>query len=434
MKFSLSISSSYVPGWDAFAGIRELFQNAADAHDLGNEMKISHHTGTLRIVNEGVKLDPKVWLLGMTTKVGRSDQRGQFGEGFTLGILALIRQGLDVKIINDDESWTPTLEDSDVFPGEKVLTVTTRKRESSGRFCIEISPLPKETWEALKPRFLFLSKPKNVKETDYTDVILDPAYAGKLFVKGIWVANDPKLSHGYNFKDVAVDRDRKMVDRFQAEGSMGRAWATLATKTPALMKSHLMPMLEQGAPDVGDVHYYIQDHVQAALVDAFKSQYGADAMPVLNVAAAREVEHFGKRGVVQPEAMVDILAREFGTVEKLREANKDATTAIHSWADLSGDEKATWMSVLGAVEPVAAEQGYDAVEARCVIVDFRDQGLNGTYSESGIKLARKLLSNRRELIRVLAHEVAHSEGGDAEKTHEVAEGRLLAGIIDSMLP
>lgn len=430
MKFQLTTASSYVPSWGIYEGVRELLQNAADAHDLGNEMKVSHRESTLRIATKGVKLDPKVWLLGTSSKVGREDQRGQFGEGFQLGILALVRAGLEVKIVNDDESWIPTLEDSEAFAGEPVLTVRTHKRQQGcGEFVVTVSGLPKELWEEMRERFLFLVKPTKMTPCGAADVILDEKYKGRVYVKGIFVEMNPKLECGYNLHNVKVDRDRRMVDRYDAELAMAGAWAVLATKTPALIRSHLLPMLERGAADVVDMHYRASDATIQALVDEFLEKYGDSAIPVRSLADSREVEHFGKHGVVQPEMLVNVLEKRLGKLDDLKKLHATAITKSWSWSELTDEERATWGRYLPLIEKAAEENGFPKVEERVTLVDFRDPKLNGTFEAGSIQLARHVLTRRGELVRVLVHEVSHGAGGDGEKAHERAEGKMMASII-----
>ncbi len=436
MKIVSTILANYCAKWGVWEGVRDLMQNCVDGHDRGFRMKVSHVIDTLRIENEGVKLDPRVWLMGYTTK-GGEDQRGQYGEGLKLGILALLREGLEVKIINGDESWTPTLEESDQFPGERVLTIYTHARQNNtGKFTIEISPLPKEVWEAMKPHFLFLQKPKRSFETERTDILLGADYVGRMYVKGIFVSTNPELSAGYNFKrGVSVDRDRKMVERWEADRAMANAWDIVATQHPELVDTDLVPMLERGAADLTNFAYGSSSATRQQIVDDFRKKHGENAVAVSSMAEAREAEHHGVKGVVLPGAIRQLLNMEIPTLEKVRESNKNATTKTYSWSDLSEAEQTNWRTVMYQLELSATEMGLGAVEERCQIVDFRDAKLNGTF-ESGsgnIKIARRIVGNRRELFRVLCHEVAHGVGGDAEKSHEIMEGRLLAFIVDSLL-
>lgn len=100
-KIELSITTTYCPDWSSWEGIRELIQNARDAEvQHGATMSVVHRpdTRTLVITNEGVTLSREALLFGNTSKVGRSDMIGHFGEGMKVGILALLRVGGGVVI------------------------------------------------------------------------------------------------------------------------------------------------------------------------------------------------------------------------------------------------------------------------------------------------------------------------------------------------
>ena len=212
MKVQLSLSTQYVPEWDAFAAVREVVQNGLDGETDGYKLSVEHSGTTLRVSNVGAKLDTKVWLLGQSGKRDGGDYRGQHGEGLKLACLVLARRGHDVKIVNGDESWTPKIEASDQFAGAEVLTIYTHKRQNdSGAFTVEIGNITKEAWTLMKERFLFLNKPEKAIDTNYANVLMDEKFKGQVFVKGIWVQTNPDFRYGYDFKSIQTDRDRRMV-------------------------------------------------------------------------------------------------------------------------------------------------------------------------------------------------------------------------------
>src|ERR1700722_2115045 len=93
VKLELSIKTNYLPSWGAYEGIRELVQNGADARvELGASFEARHRKpDTLVLENEGATLPHEALLFGHTSKAGRSDLIGKFGEGLKLGVLALVR-------------------------------------------------------------------------------------------------------------------------------------------------------------------------------------------------------------------------------------------------------------------------------------------------------------------------------------------------------
>jgi len=432
-----NISDAYVGRWGAWEGVREFVQNALDASDDGFEMKVRHSGDTLKITSVGARLQKDVWLMGVSSKASGS-YRGHFGEGLKLACLCLLRAGHDVKMINRDESWTPKLEGSEVFNGRTVLKVFTRVRENDcGVFTVEINGIDKEAWELMRPRFLALCPAKKSVETRYATVLLDPEFKGKVFVKGIFVQHNPQLAAGYDFKQLETDRDRKMVDSWDLRHHAGRAWEEAMTSA-AVKVDVVLDLMATSAPDVqgvGDSTW--GDHAVAArqaLAAAFVERHGDGALPVANMAEAREVGHYGKAGVVVPESLVAALRSTNAlNLDAVRKEFKNSVKKTYGWGDLTADEQATYTDVVGMVEAAAADLGYAKVEERLTVVDFGDEALNGLHESVGgvatIKIAKRLLTSFEDALRVLVHEVAHDNGGDGEKAHEAAEGKLFARIV-----
>jgi len=435
-KIQLTLSTNYVPTWGAWEGVREVIQNALDAQDDGYEMEVRHSgTDTLRITSKGVKLDANVWLLGQTTKAG-GNYRGHFGEGLKLGVMALVRAGHEVKIVNDDESWTPKIEGSETFNGADVLAIYTRSRNTrSYKFTVEIGGINRDTWKMLRERFLFLAKPKRVVSTSRGEVILDEAFKGRLYVKGIYVQTRASLSAGHNFNNVETDRDRKMVDAWDLKYNCARAWEEAMTHGEPKVAEQVISMLEANAPDIEgfcDTYAPLNDKAAKTIAEHFKKEHGEDAIPVANMADSREAGHFGKRGVVVPLPLVRALKDQVGDIDQVRTKFKAATSKTYGWDELTETEQAVYSKAMALVEAAAQDLGYAPVEARTKLVDFNDESLNGTHKGGDIQLAKKLLTSFDETIRVLVHEVAHDQGADGEKSHEVAEGRLFAKIISTL--
>ncbi len=435
MKFQLTIATNYCSTWGAWEGCRELVQNGLDAQDDGAEMKVSHHIDTFRVVSQGVKLDARVWLMGTTSK-SSGGYRGHFGEGLKLGVLALVRAGHEVKIINGDESWTPKLEASEVF-GDEVLTIYTHKRQNdSGAFTIEVSGITKEAWDLMKGRFLFLAKPKNVVETSYAQVLLDEHMKGRVFVKGIFVQNSPDLSAGYNFKQVETDRDRRMISGWDLRYNAAKAWEEAMTHEarPEFIEK-VMDLLQSNAPDVTNMgEGYVDAATTAKVGKVFRARHGEKSIPVTSMAGAREAEHYGFKGVVVQSGLMAVLkGEETLNLDKLREEYKKTAQKSYAWADLTEAEQATYKTVLDLVESAAKDLGYGTIEDRLNIVDFGDAALDGTLVGGKIKIAKRLLSDFEEYLSTLVHEVAHAQGGDGTVGHERAEGKLYARIITSQM-
>lgn len=432
-KIQLTLSTKYVPSWDTWAAVREVVQNAMDGEVDGFPMKVTHSGTTLKVSNVGAKLDARVWLLGHSSKSG-DQYRGQHGEGLKLGTLVLLRQGHDVKIVNGDESWTPALEASETFGGEEVLAIYTHKRQNdSGAFTVEIGGITKEAWALMKPRFLFMVKPAKSIETSYASVLLDPELKGQVFVKGIFVQVVPDLSAGYDFKHVTVDRDRRLVSSWDLKYYASKAWEEAMTKD-YVDPGVIVDMLESSAPDVQDLNSsYAAPLVSEKVTAVFKQRHGADALPVLNMAEAREVAHFGRRGVVVAQAFAEVLRKSADLhIDAVRKESRSSVKKSYGWQDLTESEQGVYRSMLDIVEPAAVELGFGTIEDRLNVVDFGDDKLDGTFKGGQIRIAKRLLSDPEEYLATLVHEVSHAAGGDGEVGHERAEGKLFSRIITRM--
>jgi hypothetical protein len=148
------------------------------------------------------------------------------------------------------------------------------------------------------------------------------------------------------------------------------------------------------------------------------------------MAAAREVEHYGFKGVVVQPGLMGVLKNEASmNIDKLREDYKTSAQKTYGWTDLTIEERLLYVKVLDVVQGAAVELGYGTVEDRLTIVDFGDAGLDGTYQGGKIQIAKRLLSDPEEFLITLVHEVAHAQGGDGTVGHERAEGKLYARII-----
>jgi hypothetical protein len=162
----------------------------------------------------------------------------------------------------------------------------------------------------------------------------------------------------------------------------------------------------------------------------FKTRHGDSAIPVSSMAEAREVEHFGKKGVVVQQALVDVLRKNKEMhIDHVRTEAGNSVKHVYSWSDLSVEEKDTYREVVGLVEKAASELNFGKVEDRLTIVDFGDAALDGLFKAGSIQVAKRLLTDYEEFLATLVHEVAHAAGGDGSVGHERAEGKLFSRIV-----
>jgi hypothetical protein len=439
-KFQLTISSDYVSDWSAYEGVRESIQNALDGRDGGHPMHIRHSNGSLNIANFGVRLERSVWLMGTTSKAG-TDARGHFGEGLALGALALVRAGRKLRIVNDDEDWLCTLEDSKVFPGQQVLTVTTRKRPTPlGAFSVQIV-CSEDEWNEWQDSFIDLKPSLKSIPAGGVQILTDPTERGRCYVKGIFVEEKPDLYAGYNFnKDVRTDRDRRVMNSWDFEYHAGNAWINALTGNEVTAIDFLA-LLKSGAPDAkATADRYCPATEVERVGAAWTLIHGSSAVPVPDQAGAAEAGHYGRIGIISTPAICAFF-NDHPTLclDSLRTQRRTDITATYGLNDLERSERAVYQAAIEAITPTLNTMGIRNVATRLSLVDFQCdevQGLHRYDEESEtfqISVARRTLNDLQTFLQVLVHEVAHDFGGDGDVRHERAEGRIFSTVITSLL-
>lgn len=214
-KYELSLSRNYVSSWGIEEAIRELLQNAKDS-DGEEQIYIDKQNGTITITNKNTSIPSSTLLLGNTSKKDDLDKIGQFGEGYKLAILVLLREGKDVSIQNGNKLWEPSFEYSDNFDCE-VLCIT--ETDSSGNDLVfEISGFSGCELTDLENEFLGINgQAYNSIHTSYGEILTDSQFKGKVFVEGLPVYEDNNFDYGYNFdaRYVTLDRDRKSINLYE---------------------------------------------------------------------------------------------------------------------------------------------------------------------------------------------------------------------------
>ena len=194
-SYELTLTPNYVSDWNFNDALRELIQNGTDQEvlDPDNEFQIdySQKEKVLRLKNRKSVLKINTLLLGRSSKANNEDTVGQFGEGYKIAALVL-----------NSEKWL-----------EKILCfyVSKRKTDDHG-LCIEVGNVTQGEFNYLYKVWLHLDDCDYSKaETKYGEIILDEAYAGEVYVNGLFVDCNSDLKYGYNFKPkyIRLERDRK---------------------------------------------------------------------------------------------------------------------------------------------------------------------------------------------------------------------------------
>lgn len=429
-KIWTTLAAGYLKGrWGAWEFIREMVQNGRDAEvEHGAKLTVEWKNGTLRIENEGCTLPIKALLQGYTTKAGKADLIGKFGEGFSLGLVAGLREGFDIKIRNGSEVWVPSAERSEQF-GEDVLVMNVSTgREYQNRVRVEVGGVTKEAWDLMKGMFLFLPRKKEVPQiqTHAGTLLTGEECRGQVFVKGIFVQSAPDALYGYDFQEVELDRDRKMIEgydlRYRAKEVLLAALGVAGVSVRAALYEAMTspePSLETSAIGRYDaIHKATVEYVASR----FAKDHGENAIPVSNLAEAKDVEHFGKKGVVVSAALAAVLAHKIGDFAKVKDGLAREVVSTYHRDHLSVREREVLdetLSLLGDVTTVG----------EVTVVTFRSESLLGQFVDGRTLIARKCLDNFEECLATVLHEVAHRAGDDGDHAHIARVEQLWKGVV-----
>ncbi|MHA2216915.1 MAG: hypothetical protein ACXACY_13305 [Candidatus Hodarchaeales archaeon] len=435
MKTELSISSEYCADWGLWEGVREVVQNFLDSRDLGfpGEVKYSAFSGTLTIRNDGTTIDrADIGLLGQTSKSSCPNTRGQFGEGLKIGILALVRAGLRVIIRSGSYAYNANIESSKRFAGKNVLTFHDRKIEHLNAVEIKVLGISQLNWNKLRNNFVDLrDKPFNLYYEDGTTgkVLFDEDDWGRVFVKGILVEQRDDLEFGYDFYNVGVDRDRRMVSDFDLSYHSSRILAS-AFQAGKLSGKKFLDMLSQGKRDLQYANYHVDQEMFEKIDECFASQHGTNAIPVRSQEDGKELEPYNIKPVIASEPLVRLF-KEKGVKEKKIEEAKLAIDAVYDWDELEPMEQANILSVFEMFEKSGIKFSRQAIQ----FVDFINSELCGLFkqNEGGggvcISIARKVIGRKSWLIKTLVKELAHYCGPDGCLHYENELHQLYGELI-----
>lgn len=325
-KYELTISTGYVPDWTYVEAARELFQNAIDNARVNpdNEMSFEYNLGVLSVCNKTSKLTMDSLLIGNSTK--RDDKRtiGKHGEGYKIAFMVLLREGKEVTVYNygANEIWNTRLVKSKRYNGAQVVQIEVNKTPFWAKvpnydLTIEVSGITEEEFEKIKESNLSLKENVEIlKESSFGDLLVDESEKGRVYVEGLYVCTNDKLSYGYNFKSdyVSLDRDRKLVDSFNTYWYSSAIWSDIIN-SEKLGEQYIdicTNLVESNNVDV----YYIEKSslrnikvLAERIYDRLESNYGENVVPVSNNAEYEEVKSQGYKPVIVREQIKDIIQK-----------------------------------------------------------------------------------------------------------------------------
>ena len=453
ITLEVTISPDYVE-WGIWEALRELMQNARDAHEQGMFMSVNYFpaTKTLWLSNRGASLGRETLVLGGTTKRNDSAQRGQFGEGYKLAIATLLREGCSVKVKNGGEIWTPSIGRSEAFNTDVLKVDIDSVDMSYNGLLFEVKGIAPEQYADMVAKLLFL-RLESRAPTESGRVLRGAAYNNKLFVKGIYVNEMPSpCRYGYDLSGAALNRDRTLAEPYELKRSIVRAICESVESgvlsIDATFELLIKPMNEQGEwwfEEEAFRSHYFEPSLEFAikLTNHFEETFGVKAIPVISVAQMSEAGHYGKVGVMTSIGLARQIARVRPDFKSLKNNEGCRPKEIFEFNSLTTDEKLNLAMAVRAVLPfenISGIPGCPPLEkAGCQlsIVEFKGPDYLGLFRQGPesheVYIARKLLTDLPELIATLIHEVAHKYGADGDVAHfrayESLSGKVIARTI-----
>ena len=327
-KYELSISADYVPDWGTTEAMREFFQNAIDeeTRDSGNQMFFEYDPGKqiVRIGNKHSDLDIKTLLFGVTTKKNDREMIGNYGEGYKIATVVLLRLGKTVIFQNycRKEVWRPRLVKSRKYDGILVPTFFVEQaaiweKVPEHSLIVEIGGITPEEYLEMKEANLHLQSEVSRRETTYGSILDEEQYRGKIYVGGLFICNETELEVGINFKPrvVRIERDRSMVNSFDIKWYAARMVEELKDKE--LMKRSLNHYSGTYIES-----YRVPDEIKDEVATDFINQYGAKAVPVSNQSDIEGMKKRGYKAVIVSESKKNVIM-ESQYYADVREAVKE---------------------------------------------------------------------------------------------------------------
>src|SRR5699024_4879916 len=157
---------------------------------------------TISISNAKSKLTPKSLLMGSSTKRGNANLIGEHGEGYKVATVVLLRNGVTVRIYNNEsnEVWESRIVRSKRYESD-IVCFDIRKEifNKKDNLVVELSGITPEMYEDIVKKNLWLQNSVGEERRgDYGSVLLDKRYSGDLFVEGLFVCHNPNIRWGYN--------------------------------------------------------------------------------------------------------------------------------------------------------------------------------------------------------------------------------------------
>lgn len=345
-RFELGMSLNYVEDWTVSKAVNEIFQNALDEEiqNPSNKLYFDYDSDgeVLRIGNKFSKLSTQSLLLGSSSKRDDENTIGTHGEGYKVAAIVLLRNGCGMRVYNynEKEIWSAKIVQSRryhdnivVFDVEKIGVF---KQVPEYSLVFEITNISKDIYEEVKSRNLLLQDDLGeFYHTKYGNVLLDERFAGKVFVKGLYVCDKEQLEYGYDLEPslIKLDRDRGLIDSFNLQYSLGKL--LICIEDIDFLSS---------VKDKWDGYYircftsYCNNDIISNVYDnalsKFTEEYGKDAIPCVSTSDFNRLKRRGYNVAMVSENDYHFITRSSGYSGNFDEnLERDLSEELDDWFD-----------------------------------------------------------------------------------------------------
>lgn len=327
IKYELTISTDYVSNWSFVEAIRELFQNAIDNEITNSENQMyfnySSEEQVLRVGNKTSCLTLDTLLLGSSSKRDDKNTIGKHGEGYKIAFMVLLREGKSVTVYNygSREVWETKLVKSRRFGNQLVPCVFVNKvavwnKVPSHDLMIEISGITESEYADIVKSNLNLQDDigQFFESENKGRVLLEDRYAGKVFVRGLYINSNPNFSCGYDFAPdvIELDRDRKLIDSFNLSWKSSQLWnAIVSMSSEEEARKCALKLIESNANDTKYIATLFPEQIHKELknkaLENFVDTYGEESVPVETQEELNFAMEQGKKPVMVQETLAKII-------------------------------------------------------------------------------------------------------------------------------
>ena len=421
----LSLHADALPHWGRKEGFREILTNARDEElKSGTPTTFTYKPKQriLRLENSGAVLPAEAMLLGFSSKRENPSFIGTWGEGLKLGVLALVRSGLSVRIRSGSEIWTPKIIQSKRFAA-KVLAFQVKSSSPRNSTTVDISPVAPKEVPTIRALVRWFDRSKDEVKVSSGALLLHPEDSGAIYVKGLYVCHMPDHVFGYDLNNIQTDRDRKMVAEHDLPWETSSIWAEALLRRPDLAEKLYPVLLRPDAREVSFLHSAPPEALRP-IVHLFDLDYRA-TIPCRRAEEVQQAAYYGAKAQQFPPLLCSIIERIRGPYHDRVNKLASSPITVYSLHRLSPEE----VSNLQVAVAILGRDS-DGLAARIQVVDFADPAVQGQHAKGKILLARSVLNCLKTTLAILLHEMAHDFGGDGSVGHtrgiqEIAADALL---------